>query len=446
MLATVLLVFVAVYCCGRIVDITRQYRREAALHVALMAYKPVVVNASNPSNPSDAQISPSPHTPPGTSADMQAATQSTALTSVQDDMASDTQTDGLPDSHASTSVQVGALSDASTSVQSDALLDALALVQSGALPDESTLAQVGVLPDESTLAQVGALADASTSVQVGALPDASTSVQGGALPDASTSMQSGALPDVLALVQSGTLPDASTSMQVGTLFDASTSVQVGALSDASTSVQVGTLSDVPSEFSWLDAIRARNADVVGWIAIPGTAVDYPFVQGKDNQVYLDRDFDGNTAAAGTIFLDARNDAGFGDFSTLLYGHNMKNGSMFGELDRFGDEAFFAEHREATLWLADGLYSLDIIAFMFVTANNAMMYDTLRLEPALHTQYLAYVAKNARRFRDLGVVAGDRFVTFSTCTSGRSDTRSILIARMRCDSEALYVASNPPLGE
>ena len=300
-LATVLLVFVAAYCCVRIADITRQYRREASLHASLMASKPVPAQAQRLFEASPGALSDAPH---------------------------------------------------------GARADALSVPPPGASTD--------------------GYADTPPGTRTDALTDAQSAL-------------TGAPPD---------LPPGAVT-----------------------------------EISWLDALRARNAQVVGWLTIPGTAVDYPFVQGRDNEVYLDRDFDGDPAAAGTLFLDARSDAAFGDFNTLLYGHNMKNGSMFGELDRFSGEAFFAEHQEAMLYLADARYTLDIVAFLFVTADNAMMYDTLRLAPASRAQYLAYVAKNARRCRDLGLTEEDRFVTLSTCTRGARDVRSVLIARIRRAPEA-----------
>ena len=82
-----------------------------------------------------------------------------------------------------------------------------------------------------------------------------------------------------------------------------------------------------------DGLRAINEDVVAWIQIPGIGVDYPVVQGKDNEHYLHYTFDGKANKAGSIFLDYRNRVDFTDRKVILYGHNMKDGSMFSNLDR-----------------------------------------------------------------------------------------------------------------
>ena len=76
-----------------------------------------------------------------------------------------------------------------------------------------------------------------------------------------------------------------------------------------------------------------NSDFMGWLQIPGSNIDYPFVRSKDNADYLKRDFYGNYSESGTLFMDYRNLGNFNDQHTLIYGHNMKNKSMFHEIGR-----------------------------------------------------------------------------------------------------------------
>ena len=181
--------------------------------------------------------------------------------------------------------------------------------------------------------------------------------------------------------------------------------------------------------SQLAALRMRNADVAGWLEIPGTEIDYPFVRGSDNSAYLGIDFDKNPAAAGTLFMDFRNDLYFGDFNTLIYGHNMKNRSMFGSLNRFNDANFFNTHTSAVLRLDDGDYTLEIFAFLTVTANNAAVYQLGPPDAAARSSYLSYIAAHARRYRDIGVTPEDRVVTLSTCAYAFDNARYVLIARI-----------------
>ena len=96
-----------------------------------------------------------------------------------------------------------------------------------------------------------------------------------------------------------------------------------------------------------------NSELVGWIVIDGTDVNYPVLQSKVNQeYYLDHDFDGEKDDAGAIFADARNDVFKPDDNIIIHGHNMKNGSMIGALQQYLDKDFYSKHRIITF---DTLY-------------------------------------------------------------------------------------------
>jgi len=88
-----------------------------------------------------------------------------------------------------------------------------------------------------------------------------------------------------------------------------------------------------------DALRAINPDIVGWIVVPGTDICYPIVQGTDNAWYLGYTFSEERNASGAIFLDSRNDSRFSDGHSLIYGHNMRDGSMFAQLHGFTGDRF-----------------------------------------------------------------------------------------------------------
>ena len=84
----------------------------------------------------------------------------------------------------------------------------------------------------------------------------------------------------------------------------------------------------------LPALQAVNEDVVGWIQIPDTVISYPLMHGENNDLYLDHTWDLKTNAVGAIFMDYRNSGDLSDFNTIIYGHNMLNGSMFAGLSHF----------------------------------------------------------------------------------------------------------------
>ena len=108
-------------------------------------------------------------------------------------------------------------------------------------------------------------------------------------------------------------------------------------------------------------LRAVNADVCAWVTLDGTGVDYPVVQGKDNLTYVNTDVYGNFSLAGTIFLDTRCAPDFAGGYSLLYGHHMVSGQMFGDLEKYQDAAFLREHRTGTLLLPDGACTLEVFA-------------------------------------------------------------------------------------
>ena len=100
-----------------------------------------------------------------------------------------------------------------------------------------------------------------------------------------------------------------------------------------------------------EALKEINSDIVAWIRIP-EVFDYPVVQGEDNQYYLSHTFRKESNKAGSIFLDYRNSRDFTDPNTVIYGHNMRNGSMFRSLHNYMDRSFFDENREVLIYMSD----------------------------------------------------------------------------------------------
>ncbi len=98
-----------------------------------------------------------------------------------------------------------------------------------------------------------------------------------------------------------------------------------------------------------EALTVENPDTIGWIRIPDTNVDYPIVQGTDNDFYLDHDFYGKESAAGSIYLDFESEADLQGRNQILYGHNMKNGSMFKDINRYKDPEYFKEHQYFSIY-------------------------------------------------------------------------------------------------
>lgn len=100
-----------------------------------------------------------------------------------------------------------------------------------------------------------------------------------------------------------------------------------------------------------DALKASNEDISAWLQIPGTNVDYPvFFDGTDD--YLYQNMNQETSKAGSIYIDKYTGCAFEDTMTILYGHNMKNGSMFKDVDRFSEDAFYKAHQDVNIYLPE----------------------------------------------------------------------------------------------
>ena len=175
-------------------------------------------------------------------------------------------------------------------------------------------------------------------------------------------------------------------------------------------------------------LQAGYPDAVGWVTIPHTGVDYPFVQAEDNEYYLHRDIDGNYAVAGTLFMDCTSDPDLTDFNTIIYGHHMKNGSMFGSLAQFNDEEFFNTNKTGTVFLAERTYTVEFFAYLIVKSDDLTAYDN-PVDTADRMNYIAYIFENSRYWRDCEVGTENQIITLSTCAYEFKNARMILVGKL-----------------
>lgn len=123
-----------------------------------------------------------------------------------------------------------------------------------------------------------------------------------------------------------------------------------------------------------DKLLATNADVYAWIRVPGTNIDYPILQastGKDDDFYLHHDIKKNYSFAGCIYTRRANRKDLSDRLTVLYGHNMINGSMFGTLRRFENEDFFKTHKEFYIYMPQKILKYRIVAYMIADDTDIL---------------------------------------------------------------------------
>lgn len=174
-------------------------------------------------------------------------------------------------------------------------------------------------------------------------------------------------------------------------------------------------------------LKAENPDTVGWIEIPDTDISYPVVQAKDNDKYLTHSFNGEKNSSGAIFLDAESQSDMMGMHTIIYGHHMRDGSMFAQLVNFKDADFFAAHDGIVLYTPERTLRLTVIAAYAQKADNTLRQfhfaDAEELSGFI--QERAALSANVREGVDLSQAT--RLYSFVTCSYESSDVRTVVHA-------------------
>lgn len=174
-------------------------------------------------------------------------------------------------------------------------------------------------------------------------------------------------------------------------------------------------------------LRGINADIVGWIRIEGTKIDYPVVKGSDNVFYLNRNIKKGWAVRGAIFMDYRNAEGGDDLNTLIYGHHMKDGSMFGSLAKYKDASFYGEHPYIVLDYPGATTKWQIFSVYVSRSEDELVKTAFRDDE----EFADYVLNNAAKSMydtKVEVVGNEPILTLLTCTYEFDDARLVLHAK------------------
>lgn len=180
----------------------------------------------------------------------------------------------------------------------------------------------------------------------------------------------------------------------------------------------------PIDFTQLLSV---NSDIVGWLRIRALDISYPVVQGKDNDYYLHRTFEKTDNFAGCLFVNSYNMGDFTDQNTIIYGHNMKNGSMFGKLKNFNDPEVFKKSRYFWIFMPDFIYQYRIFSASVVDKTGLtyqISFTDDEFDQFISRAYSNSVVDN----QDVTVTKEDRIVTLSTCT-GDDSTRFVVMGKL-----------------
>jgi len=175
-------------------------------------------------------------------------------------------------------------------------------------------------------------------------------------------------------------------------------------------------------------LKSVNSDVIGWIYVPDTEINYPIVHTSDNDYYLDHLVDRTQNPAGAIFLDTRNPSDFSDLHSIIYGHHMKNGSMFAALKGYKKQDFFDGHKTGYLITQDAAYSIDFFAGHVANVEeNAWQLDFDNAED--FSNWIKSLKDISAFKSDIEPQYGDRIFTLSTCSYEFDDARFVLSGKL-----------------
>lgn len=177
-----------------------------------------------------------------------------------------------------------------------------------------------------------------------------------------------------------------------------------------------------------EVLREISEDAIAWITVDGTRIDYPVMQGRDNHEYLNKNPFGRFALSGSIFLDSRNKKDFSDPYSMLYGHHMDYGAMFGALDDFKDKEYFDSHRTGRLIAVGGdAYDIHFFAAAMVEATDDLVFRPMNTKPA---ELLKALPGFALIYEPPETTNGDlKLIALSTCQDADTIDRMVLFGTM-----------------
>lgn len=172
-------------------------------------------------------------------------------------------------------------------------------------------------------------------------------------------------------------------------------------------------------------LLATNPDTIGWIRVPDTKIDYPIVQSPDNQYYLHKDFDGKDSVYGTIYLDADSKPDFSGWNNPIYGHHMKDGSMFKDVVKFKDQDFFESHRYFEIYTPERTIHLKTLGCYYSDSNGIVRKTSFKSQASFDKWVSERLAPCS--FAEVPEQPFDSMFVLVTCSYEKNDARTLLFA-------------------
>jgi len=225
-------------------------------------------------------------------------------------------------------------------------------------------------------------------------------------------------------------PDTTNSTETSTTTTSDTTLTEGTTTSVITETVPSTQENVLSPeiceelMDQAEDLQETYPDAIGWIYIPDTSINYPIMQGEDNDFYLTHGTDGRKLKSGCIELDYRCENRFQNNFNILYGHNMKNGSMFANVCRFKDKGYYDSHPYGWVYTSDSVYRLD---FFSVAVTD--WYDEIYNGFRSLDEWTPHLKEISRIYEEIELTEQDRLVCLSTCSYEFKNARTVLTGRL-----------------
>ena len=203
---------------------------------------------------------------------------------------------------------------------------------------------------------------------------------------------------------------------------------------------------IPTEKSTksFEELQKINPDVIGWIRLNDTNINYPLVQTDNDDTYMNTDAEGNYSLSGAIFLHCANKPDFSDFDNIIYGHHMEKHMMFGDIGEFTNQNFFNKHHYGNLYY-DGInHGIEFIAIMQLDAYNERVFNVCISEEAKQ-EYIKLIDSNSLYKRNVQISPNDHLVILTTCTSDMTNGRNVLVGKLTNKTYPEKIKKNKGIG-
>ena len=206
-----------------------------------------------------------------------------------------------------------------------------------------------------------------------------------------------------------------------------TAWETGRIYKAGDAEQLASYKPVAKDNLSFEELKKINPDVIAWLDLYGTPIDYPVVQGEDNGKYINQDIFGSFSLTGALFLDHRNSPDFTDFNNIIFGHHMEKDKMFGNLEDFENKKYLEAHSTGNLFANGRDYGIRVFAWMHVDAYDPDLYNVEIDAKADREILLGIIRKKASVYVEGVADPNGSILLMSTCGTDITNERYILAA-------------------